>query len=76
MRSFLRCYKGLIEVELDGAVPRVAQWSLSSLPKHLPAAAVQRVLDSCDLETSIGRRNYAILLCWPDWGCGQAKLFD
>ena len=64
MRSFLRYlrYKGLIEVELDGAVPRVAQWSLSSLPKHLPAAAVQRVLDSCDLETSIGRRNYAILL--------------
>jgi site-specific recombinase XerD len=64
MRSFLRYlrYKGLIEVELDGAVPRVAQWSLSSLPKHLPAAAVQRVLDSCDLETSTGRRNYAILL--------------
>jgi site-specific recombinase XerD len=40
----------------------VARWSLSSLPKHLPAAAVQRVLESCDLETSTGRRNHAILL--------------
>ena len=60
--SFLRYlrYKGLIEVDLDRAVPKVARWSLSSLPKHLPAAAVQRVLDSCDLETSTGRRNHAI----------------
>jgi site-specific recombinase XerD len=64
LRSFLRYlrYKGLIEVDLDRAVPKVARWSLSSLPKHLPAAAVQRVLDGCDLETSTGRRNHAILL--------------
>src|SRR5260370_16652580 len=64
MRSFLRYmrYKGLIEVDLDRVVPKVARWSLSSLPKHLPAAAVERVLDSCDLETSTGRRNRAILL--------------
>jgi site-specific recombinase XerD len=64
LRSFLRYlrYKGLIEVDLDRAVPKVARWSLSNLPKHLPAAAVQRVLDSCDLETSTGRRNHAILL--------------
>jgi site-specific recombinase XerD len=45
-----------------GPFLRVARWSLSSLPKHLPAAAVQRVLESCDLETSTGRRNHAILL--------------
>jgi site-specific recombinase XerD len=64
MRSFLRYlrYRGLIEVDLDRAVPKVARWSLSDLPKHLPAGAVQRVLDSCDLETSTGRRDYAILL--------------
>jgi site-specific recombinase XerD len=64
IRSFLRYlrYQGLIDVDLDRAVPKVARWSLSSLPKHLPAAAVQRVLDNCDLETSTGRRNHAILL--------------
>ena len=64
MRSFLRYlrYQGLVEVDLDKAVPRVAQWSLSDLPKHLPASAVERVLESCDLETSTGRRDFAILL--------------
>ena len=64
MRSFLRYlrYQGLVEVDLDKAVPRVAWWSLSDLPKHLPASAVERVLDSCDLETPTGRRDYAILL--------------
>ena len=64
MRSFLRYlrYKGLIDTELDTTVPTVARWALSSLPKHLPAVEVQRVLDCCDQTTSTGRRNYAILL--------------
>jgi site-specific recombinase XerD len=64
MRSFLRYlrYQGLVEVDLDKAVPRVARWSLSDLPKHLSASAVERVLESCNLETATGRRDYAILL--------------
>jgi site-specific recombinase XerD len=64
LRSFLRYlrYKGLIDADLDTTVPRVARWALSSLPKHLPAVQVQRVLDHCDQTTSAGRRNYAILL--------------
>ena len=64
MRSFLQYlrYKGLIDADLARAVPKVARRSLSSLPKHIPAAAVQRVLDSCDQGTPVGRRNYAILL--------------
>jgi site-specific recombinase XerD len=64
MRSFLRYlrYKGLIHADLDTTVPTVARWALSSLPKHLPAMEVQRVLDYCDQRTSTGRRNHAILL--------------
>jgi site-specific recombinase XerD len=64
LRSFLRYlrYKGLNDVDLAKAVPRVARWSLSTLPKHLPAAQVQRVLDCCERRTALGRRNYAILL--------------
>jgi site-specific recombinase XerD len=63
-RSFLRYlhYKGLNDADLAKAVPRVARWSLSTLPKHLPAAQVQRVLDCCERRTALGRRNYAILL--------------
>ena len=64
LRSFFRYlrYKGLIVADLDTTVPKVARWALSSLPKHIPAVEVRRVLDCCDQTTSTGRRNYAILL--------------
>jgi site-specific recombinase XerD len=63
-RSFLRYlhYKGLVDTDLSLAVPKVARWSLSTLPKHLPAAQVQQVLRHCDRGTALGRRDYAILL--------------
>jgi integrase len=35
---------------------------LASLPKFIPAASVQKVLDRCDRQTPTGRRDYAILL--------------
>lgn len=64
MRSFLRYlhYKGMVDVDLSVAVPKVANWSLSALPKHLSAAQVRELLRHCDRSTSLGRRNYAILL--------------
>ena len=63
-RSFLRYlhYKGLHPQDLATAVPRVARWSLSALPKHLSADQVKRVLKACDRRTALGRRNHAILL--------------
>src|ERR1035437_2334102 len=63
-RSFLRYlhYKGLHLQALATAVPKVARWKLSVLPKHLPADQVQRVLKACNRQTALGRRNYAILL--------------
>jgi site-specific recombinase XerD len=64
MRQFLRYlhYKGLTDTDLSLAVPAVARWSLSSLPKYLPAAQVRQVLHHCNRSTPLGRRNYAILL--------------
>jgi len=63
-RSFLRYlhYKGLHPQDLATSVPRVARWSLSALPKHLPADQVKRVLKACDRRTPLGRRNHVILL--------------
>jgi site-specific recombinase XerD len=63
-RSFLRYlhYKALLNTDLALAVPKVARWSLSTLPKHLSAAQVRQVLRHCDRSTARGRRNYAILL--------------
>ena len=64
LRSFLRYiyYKALHEQDLARFVPRVPRWALSTLPKHLPARDVRRVLAACDRRTALGRRDYAILL--------------
>jgi site-specific recombinase XerD len=64
MRSFLRFlhYKGFVDTDLSLAVPTVARWRLSTLPKHLPAAQVRRVLRHCDRSTTLGRRDYTVLL--------------
>jgi integrase len=64
LRSFLRFlrYRGHLTTDLASSVPSVAIWKRADLPKHLPAGAVQKVLDGCDRTTAGGRRNYAILL--------------
>ena len=64
MRLFLSYlhYEGLIDSDLSATVPAVAQWRFSTLPKHLSAAQVRQLLQHCDRSTSLGRRNYAILL--------------
>ena len=64
LRSFLRylLHQGLIMVELAGCVPAAACWSLSEIPKSLPAGTVQRVLAQQDRTTAVGRRNLAILM--------------
>lgn len=64
LRSFLRylLHQGLIVVDLTGCVPSVACWSLSEIPKSLPAGTVQRVLAQQDRTTAVGRRNFAILM--------------
>jgi site-specific recombinase XerD len=64
LRSFFRYlrHRGLIALDLASCVPTVPNWSLSMLPRFLPAATVERVLKCCDRTTAVGRRNYAILL--------------
>jgi site-specific recombinase XerD len=64
LRSFFRYlrHRGLIATDLAACVPAVPNWSLSTLPRFLPAAKVERVLDCCDRTTAVGRRNHAILL--------------
>jgi integrase/recombinase XerD len=52
---------GHVPVVLAGAVPAVAGWRLASLPRGLDAVVVQRLLDSCNQDTIVGRRDYAIL---------------
>jgi site-specific recombinase XerD len=63
MRSLLRFLfaKGWVTVELAPAVPTVAGWR-ASLPRAVEPGWVDQLLDSCDRDRVVGRRDYAILL--------------
>lgn len=78
LRSFLRFlhYKGRTDYDLSVAVLNVARWSLSSVPKHLPAADVRKVLAGCDRRTALGRRNYAILLMLARLGLRAGEVVN
>lgn len=47
---------------LASAVPSIAGWRGSSLPRALEQDQVARLLASCDRRTSVGSRDYAIML--------------
>ena len=53
---------GQVPVSLAAAVPAVAGWRLSGLPKGLEPAQLRRLLGACDRRTPTGRRDYAIML--------------
>ncbi len=64
LRSFLRFLfqRGQLEANLAEAVPSVADWRLSTVPKYLSVEAIEGLLGACDQSTSTGRRDYAILV--------------
>jgi integrase/recombinase XerD len=70
LRALLRFLylRGWTPVLLSGAVPSVAGWSMSSLPRAVDADVVARLLDSCDRATAVGCRDYAILLLLSRFG--------
>src|SRR5258708_37274721 len=63
LRAFLRFAHatGRTAVPLAGAVPGVASWRMSSLPRGMKAAEIGRLLAGCDRDTAMGLRDYAIL---------------
>jgi site-specific recombinase XerD len=63
LRAFLRFAHatGRTAVPLAGAVPAVASWRLSALPRGLSQAEIRRLLAGCDRETAAGLRDYAVL---------------
>jgi integrase/recombinase XerD len=64
LRSFLRYLiaEGRCATGLEAALPAVAAWRLSSLPRYLPPSDVERVIAVCDPLTTSGLRNRAIIL--------------
>jgi site-specific recombinase XerD len=64
LRSFLQYlrYRGEAKLDLSSAVPVVANWSMSSIPRAIAADQVHQLLDSIERCSAMGRRDYAILL--------------
>ena len=64
LRSFLHYVRGRVEgvADLVAAVPVVANWSMDSVPRAIPADQVHRLLTSIDRGSAVGRRDYAMLL--------------
>jgi integrase/recombinase XerD len=76
LRSFLHYarFRGDIVLDLAAAVPTVANWSMSSIPRAIPADAVRQLLASISRRTAVGRRDYAILLVLARLGLRASEV--
>lgn len=72
MRQFLRFViaEGLCPVGLDNAIPTIAHWRLSSLPRYLPAKDVERIIG----EAANSARDHAMLLLLARLGLRNGDL--
>jgi len=77
-RSFFRFLfrRGELRADLAASVPTVANWRLSTVPKYLTPQEVERVLKACDRRTTVGRRDYAILLLLARLGLRAGEVVD
>ena len=64
LRMFFRFLiaEGKCPAGLDAAIPVVAQYRLSTLPRYIQPDEVERVIASCNIDTPKGKRDRAILL--------------
>ena len=64
LRAFLRFryVSGRTDTKLDAAVPKIASWRLSKIPRSMSHADVEALLKSCDRRTTFGRRDYAAVV--------------
>jgi len=77
LRSYLRFRAVQYGDHVDrllAAVPTVAQWPLSTLPKHLPAEDVERWLKAFDRQSPRGKRDYAMARCLADLGLRACEV--
>jgi len=76
LRSFLQYarYRGDITLDLAAAVPPVANWSMTSIPRAIPPDQVRQLLASIERCTTIGRRDYAILLLLARLGLRSSEV--
>jgi integrase/recombinase XerD len=76
LRSFLQYarYRGDITLDLAAAIPPVANWSMTSIPRAIPDDQVHALLASVDWSSALGRRDYAILLLLVRLGLRSSEV--
>lgn len=78
LRSFFRFlrFEGLCDKRLEAAIPAVAHWRLSALPRCLSDQQLGQVLASFDVSTPCGYRDRAIVLCLSSLGLRPREVAD
>ena len=76
LRAFLRyvVYRGDISADLVEAVPSVAAWSMTAIPRAISQDHIQAVLAHCPRDTPMGRRDYAILMLLVHLGLRSGEI--
>jgi site-specific recombinase XerD len=76
LRALLRFLylAGATATDLGSAMPPVATWRLTNLPRDVTAAQVNALLDSCDRTTVSGRRDRAILVLLARLGLRSGEV--
>jgi integrase/recombinase XerD len=76
LRSFLRyaVYHDNINASMPDSVPVVASWSMTDIPKAISQEHIQAVLDSCDRNTIMGKRDYAIFMLLAHLGLRSSEI--
>jgi integrase/recombinase XerD len=77
LRSFCRFLqqRGAIDRDdLAAGLPSVSDWRLATIPKYLTPEEVERVLQTCNRQTRVGRRNHAILLLLARLGLRAGEI--
>lgn len=76
LRVFLRYLhrQNIIPADITRALPRGRKYRQSSLPRAIPWADVQRVLDGVDRRSSVGKRDYAVLMLLASYGLRAREI--
>jgi site-specific recombinase XerD len=78
LRSFFRFlrFEGLADERLEAAIPTVAFWRLSTLPRCLRDDQLEQVLASCHTATPCGHRDRAVVVCLATLGLRPGEVAD
>jgi integrase/recombinase XerD len=76
LRSFFRFahYRGAITADLAAAVPKVAGWSMSGIPRAISEDQTRKLLSTIDRSHAKGLRNYAVLLLLARLGLRSGEI--